>query len=79
MKLSYMMAAALVLISSSAYGDFIAKNSEMAERPSQWKVGDVLEGVGQVTAIERKDGKYLVKATRDGYKIEIMVTEGQTK
>ncbi len=78
MKLSQFLIV-ISIISTDAYSVFIAKNSEKASKPSQWKVGDVLEGVGQVTAIDLKDGKYFVKATRDGYKIEVIVTEGQTK
>lgn len=78
MKL-YLSVATLALISGSAYSDFIAKDSEKAIRPSQWKVGDVLEGVGKVTSIEPKEGKYLVKATRDGYKVEIIVQEDRRK
>jgi hypothetical protein len=54
MKL-FLSVATLALISGRAYSDFIAKDCEKAMRPSQWKVGDVLEGEGKVTSIETKE------------------------
>ena len=69
-----------LLLSVPAYAVVITKGSKEASEPSKWKVGDVIDDVGTIKSIEAKgDGKYLIKAERDGYKFETVVSEARKR